>query len=62
MRYARLASRKPGCPINSALSSGKAAFAKIKKDDLYDLIKDKSQGYNILIFEKINRSPTSQKR
>lgn len=31
---------------------GEAAFAKIKKDDLYDLIKDKGQGYNIFIFEK----------
>ena len=31
---------------------GEAAFAKIEKDDLYDLIKDKGQGYNIFIFEK----------
>lgn len=31
---------------------GEAAFAKINKDDLYDLIKDKGQGYNIFIFEK----------
>ena len=31
---------------------GEAAFAKIHKDDLYDLIKDKGQGYNIFIFEK----------
>ncbi|HCA01164.1 MAG TPA: N-6 DNA methylase [Halomonas campaniensis] len=31
---------------------GEAAFAKIQKDDLYDLIKDKGQGYNIFIFEK----------
>jgi type I restriction enzyme M protein len=31
---------------------GEAAFGKIKKDDLYDLIKDKGQGYNIFIFEK----------
>jgi type I restriction enzyme M protein len=31
---------------------GEDAFAKINKDDLYDLIKDKGQGYNIFIFEK----------
>jgi type I restriction enzyme M protein len=31
---------------------GQDAFAKIHKDDLYDLIKDKGQGYNIFIFEK----------
>lgn len=31
---------------------GDVAFAKIQKDDLYDLIKDKGQGYNIFIFEK----------
>lgn len=31
---------------------GGDAFAKINKDDLYDLIKDKGQGYNIFIFEK----------
>lgn len=31
---------------------GEAAFAKIHKDDLYDLIQDKGQGYNIFIFEK----------
>lgn len=31
---------------------GAAAFDQIKKDDLYDLIKDKGQGYNIFIFEK----------
>jgi type I restriction enzyme M protein len=31
---------------------GEKAFAGIKKDDLYDLIKDKGQGYNIFIFEK----------
>lgn len=31
---------------------GSAAFSKIHKDDLYDLIKDKGQGYNISIFEK----------
>jgi type I restriction enzyme M protein len=31
---------------------GEAAFAKINKDDLYDLIKDKGQGYNNFIFEK----------
>lgn len=31
---------------------GEEAFASIDKDDLYDLIKDKGQGYNIFIFEK----------
>ncbi|MHC8392668.1 HsdM family class I SAM-dependent methyltransferase [Pseudomonas sp. LB3P93] len=31
---------------------GQDAFPKIHKDDLYDLIKDKGQGYNIFIFEK----------
>ncbi|MFF2480099.1 class I SAM-dependent DNA methyltransferase [Paenibacillus sp. NPDC058071] len=31
---------------------GEEAFANIHKDDLYDLIKDKGQGYNIYIFEK----------
>lgn len=31
---------------------GEDAFAQINKDDLYDLIKDKGQGYNIFIFEK----------
>jgi type I restriction enzyme M protein len=31
---------------------GEAAFKKIHKDDLYNLIKDKGQGYNIVIFEK----------
>jgi type I restriction enzyme M protein len=31
---------------------GEEAFTKIHKDDLYDLIKDKGQGYNIFIFEK----------
>lgn len=31
---------------------GTDTFAKIHKDDLYDLIKDKGQGYNIFIFEK----------
>jgi len=31
---------------------GEEAFAKIHKDDLYDLIKDKGQGYNIYVFEK----------
>ncbi|NMM28681.1 MAG: N-6 DNA methylase [Glaciimonas sp.] len=36
---------------------GKDAFAKINKDDLYDVIKDKGQGYNIYIFEK-NQSLT----
>jgi len=31
---------------------GEVAFNKIHKDDLYNLIKDKGQGYNIFIFEK----------
>ncbi len=31
---------------------GEKDFAKIRKDDLYDLIKDEGQGYNIFIFEK----------
>jgi type I restriction enzyme M protein len=31
---------------------GENAFTKIHKEDLYDLIKDKGQGYNIFIFEK----------
>lgn len=31
---------------------GEAAFTKIQKEDLNDLIKDKGQGYNIFIFEK----------
>ena len=31
---------------------GEDVFAKIHKDDLYDLIKDQGQGYNIFIFEK----------
>ena len=31
---------------------GEDAFARIHKDDLYDLIKDKGQGYNDFIFEK----------
>jgi type I restriction enzyme M protein len=31
---------------------GEEAFAKIHKGDLYELIKDKGQGYNIFIFEK----------
>ncbi len=31
---------------------GEDAFKSIDKDDLYDLIKDKGQGYNIFIFEK----------
>jgi len=31
---------------------GDTAFAQIAKDDLYDLIKDKGQGYNGFIFEK----------
>jgi len=34
------------------LEIGADAFAKIQKDDLYDLIKDEGQGYNIFIFEK----------
>ncbi len=36
---------------------GAAKFAEINKDDLYDLIRDKGQGYNIFIFEK-NQSLT----
>lgn len=36
---------------------GEKAFTSINKDDLYDLIKDKGQGYNIFIFEK-NQSLT----
>jgi hypothetical protein len=31
---------------------GEAAFAAINTDDLYDMIKDQGQGYNIYIFEK----------
>jgi type I restriction enzyme M protein len=31
---------------------GEEAFANIDKDDLYDMIKDQGQGYNIYIFEK----------
>jgi type I restriction enzyme M protein len=31
---------------------GEKDFANIRKDDLYDLIKDEGQGYNIFIFEK----------
>jgi len=31
---------------------GEKAFASIQQEDLYDLIKDKGQGYNIFIFEK----------
>jgi type I restriction enzyme M protein len=31
---------------------GEAALAEIDKEDLYDLIKDKKQGYNVYIFEK----------
>ncbi len=31
---------------------GEEAFANIHKDDLYEMIKDKGQGYNIYIFEK----------
>jgi len=31
---------------------GEKAFANIAKDDLYDMIKDQGQGYNIFIFEK----------
>lgn len=30
---------------------GEEAFAEIKKDDLYTMIKDKGQGYNLYIFE-----------
>lgn len=36
---------------------GEQAFANIAKDDLYDMIKDQGQGYNIFIFEK-NQSLT----
>jgi len=32
-------------------SIGSEAFAKIDKNDLYELIKDKGQGYNVYIFE-----------
>ena len=31
---------------------GEEAFANIQQEDLYDLINDKGQGYNIFIFEK----------
>ena len=31
---------------------GEEAFANILKEDLYDLIRDKGQGYNVFIFEK----------
>lgn len=31
---------------------GEEAFKEIQQEDLYDLIKDKGQGYNIFIFEK----------
>lgn len=31
---------------------GEEAFKEIQQDDLYDLIKDEGQGYNIFIFEK----------
>lgn len=31
---------------------GEEAFKEIQQDDLYDLIKDKGQGYNVFIFEK----------
>jgi type I restriction enzyme M protein len=31
---------------------GETAFAKIRKDDLYEVIKDKGQGYNGYIFEQ----------
>jgi type I restriction enzyme M protein len=36
---------------------GEQAFANIVKDDLYNMIKDEGQGYNIFIFEK-NQSLT----
>ena len=36
---------------------GEAAFNGIDKNDLYDMIRDKGQGYNIFIFEK-NQSLT----
>jgi len=31
---------------------GKEAFEDIAKDDLYAMIRDEGQGYNIFIFEK----------
>lgn len=31
---------------------GEQAFAEIDKDDLYEMIKDQGQGYNVYIFEK----------
>ena len=31
---------------------GEEAFKEIEQEDLYDLIKDKGQGYNKVIFEK----------
>ncbi len=31
---------------------GEVAFAGIEKEDLYELIRDKGQGYNIFVFEK----------
>jgi type I restriction enzyme M protein len=31
---------------------GESKFAQIKKDDLYEMIRDEGQGYNIYIFEK----------
>ena len=31
---------------------GEEAFSNIRKDDLYEIIKDKGQGYNIYVFEK----------
>lgn len=31
---------------------GEAKFAQINKDDLYDMIRDEGQGYNVFIFEK----------
>ncbi|WP_370979011.1 class I SAM-dependent DNA methyltransferase [Agaribacterium sp. ZY112] len=31
---------------------GEEAFKEIQQEDLYDLIKDKGQGYNVFIFEK----------
>ena len=36
---------------------GAVKFAQINKDDLYEMIRDEGQGYNIYIFEK-NQTPT----
>lgn len=37
---------------NLKVEIGEEAFANINKNDLYDMIKDQGQGYNIYIFEK----------